>query len=103
MPEKHIPKAVLNGLREICIEEGIERLILFGSRARGTHSERSDIDIAAKFHSARQLDNFKEKIDDLKRIPSLLIIDVINLNSDMLSPALIEDIEKDGVIIYEKI
>ena len=36
-------------LRELCFfaqKYSIEKLVLFGSRARGTNTERSDIDIA---------------------------------------------------------
>lgn len=103
MTKINIPEEVLEGLREICTEEKIKQLVLFGSRARGTHSERSDIDIAARFNSARHFFSFKEKVDDLDRIPSLLMIDIIDLSSDMISIALREDIKKDGVIIYEEI
>lgn len=101
--EINIPGKVLDGLREICMEEKIKQLILFGSRARGTHHERSDIDIAAKFGSAKHFFSFQEKVDDLNKIPSLLLIDIIDLNSDMISTALREDIKEDGVIIYEEI
>lgn len=99
----NVPEKVLCGLRKICVEEKIERLILFGSRAKGTHIERSDIDIAARFDSAEHFFSFQEKINDLDRVPSLLIIDIIDLNSDMISVALRGDIEKDGVVIYEEI
>jgi predicted nucleotidyltransferase len=43
-PEDHI-----QGLtRLIAAHEGVKRVILFGSRARGTASPRSDIDLAVE-------------------------------------------------------
>ena len=42
----HLPARVLRDISGFAAKNHIHRIILFGSRARGTHTERSDIDIA---------------------------------------------------------
>lgn len=71
-------------------------MILFGSRARGTHRERSDIDIAVYGG------NFDSFYWDIKEnVHSLLIFDIVEADGD-ISEELREEIVKDGVVIYEK-
>ena len=41
-----IPERVLQEILQFARDAGVERLVLFGSRARGTHPERSDMDLA---------------------------------------------------------
>lgn len=41
-----IPKRITKDITAFAEKHGIQKVILFGSRARGTHTERSDIDIA---------------------------------------------------------
>lgn len=42
----NLPERVIKDITVLADKHGVEKVILFGSRARGTHSERSDIDIA---------------------------------------------------------
>ena len=42
----NIPDAVLREISSYARIHGIQKVILFGSRARGNHTKRSDIDIA---------------------------------------------------------
>ena len=42
----NIPGRVLKDVSAFARRHGIEKIILFGSRARGGHTERSDIDLA---------------------------------------------------------
>lgn len=44
---------IVNEVREV---EGISAVVLGGSRARGTHSEKSDIDLGIYYHPDRPLD-----------------------------------------------
>ena len=44
----HLPDRVLRELSEMARICGVDEIILFGSRARGTNSQRSDIDIAVR-------------------------------------------------------
>lgn len=73
------------------------RIVLFGSRARGDASERSDIDLAAFDVPAEQQASFRLALDDL---PTLLNFDLVFVQQDT-NPVLLSEIERDGVIIYD--
>ena len=92
----NLPQRVQRDIRRIAEENGIERVILFGSRAKGTHTERSDIDIAV---CGNNFDGFYWDINE--KVHSLLSFDIINLN-DETSCELKDEIERDGITIYEK-
>ena len=86
-------------LRELCFfaqKYSIGKLILFGSRARGTNTERSDIDIAVY---GGDFDSFYWDVKE--KIHSLLMFDIIEADAS-ISEELKQEIEKDGVTIYEK-
>ncbi|MCD8221337.1 MAG: nucleotidyltransferase domain-containing protein [Clostridiales bacterium] len=74
----------------------VEKVILFGSRATGTHTPRSDIDLAVL---GGNFDDFYWMIQDQEF--TLLMFDVINLNEN-ISDELAQEINKNGVILYEK-
>ena len=80
----------------IALANDADRVILFGSRARGTHTEKSDIDIAV---CGGDYMSFCNDIDD--NVHTLLMFDIIDLNN-CKSEDLKEEINKDGVVIYEK-
>ena len=42
----NLPERVLRDISSIARKHSVTKVILFGSRARGTNTERSDIDIA---------------------------------------------------------
>ena len=42
----HLPERIVRELCSFAQKYSITRIVLFGSRARGTNAERSDIDIA---------------------------------------------------------
>ncbi|MCI7468813.1 MAG: nucleotidyltransferase domain-containing protein [Lachnospiraceae bacterium] len=74
----------------------IKKVVLFGSRARCTNSERSDIDIAVYGG------NFDSFYFDIKEnVNSLLMFDIVEANK-RISEELENEIKKDGVVIYEK-
>lgn len=75
-----------------------KRVFLFGSRARGDHAPKSDIDLAVE-----GCHDFVLLADDLQeRLWSLLSIDVVNLDGP-ISDALRADILRDGRLLYEKV
>lgn len=76
----------------------VEKIVLFGSRARGDNRERSDIDIAVFGLSDRLKADF---LDDIEQLPTLLAFDVVQIKEDT-SPQLLLNIEKDGVTLYER-
>ena len=83
----------------IAREEGAAKVVLFGSRARGTNLPKSDIDVAIAGCGAK-FDSVNDRLQN--EIWSLLSIDVINLDNDV-SDELIDEIKRDGVMLYEKI
>ena len=92
----HLPARVLRDISKLAAKNHIQRIILFGSRARGTHTERSDIDIAV---SEGDFDSFYRDIKN--DVHSLLMFDVVNLD-DGISEELQKELDRDGVVIYEK-
>lgn len=65
-----------------------------------TNAERSDIDLALHAKDAKQ---YYEILDNIEDIETLLIFDVVDMNSSAFSKDLYEEIKRDGVLIYEKI
>ena len=84
-------------ITEFARERGARRVVLFGSRTRGTADAKSDIDIAVE--GCVDFPAFEE--DVAERLWSLLAVDVVNLDGPV-SPALAEDISRDGKMLYEK-
>lgn len=80
-----------------CQKYHVDKVILFGSRARGDNGSYSDIDLAIE-----GADDFDRLFAELKYNEfTLLDMDIINLNGRVSEP-LMKDITNDGCIIYEK-
>ena len=73
-------------------KNGIGKVILFGSRARGTNHDRSDVDLAVL---GGDVMSFKYDLDEHAR--TLLMFDVVDLAKRGLSKDLLSEIERDGV------
>lgn len=94
--EYNLPQRVLEDITVFAQKYNVDKIILFGSRAKGTHRERSDIDIAV---SGGDFDGFYWDIKE--NAWTLLMFDIINF-SERISEELRQEIEKYGVTIYEK-
>ena len=92
----NLPDRILRELSSFAQKHSIIKIMLFGSRARGTNTERSDIDIAVY---GGDFDSFYWDIKE--KVHSLLSFDVVEADKQ-ISEELKQEIEKDGVIIYEK-
>lgn len=92
----NIPERVKRDIAMLSRKYDIQKVILFGSRARGTHTDRSDIDIAV---SGGNTAEFSLDIDE--KVHTLLMFDVVDLDGH-ISEELQKEIEKDGIVIYEK-
>lgn len=66
----------LEEIRKIGSQYEAKEVILFGSRAKGTETERSDIDIAVS-----GAENFDELEEAIQEIPTLLSFDVVNIDT----------------------
>ena len=93
----NLDKRVEDDIIRIAKKSNVKKVILFGSRARGTNSERSDIDLAVSGGNA--LDFY---YDVEEKAHTLLMFDVVDLDKG-ISEALQAEINKDGVVLYEEI
>lgn len=93
----NLDKNIQNEIIDQARKYHINKVILFGSRARGDNKERSDIDLAVTGGNVAQ---FRLAVDD--EVRTLLMFDVVNLDEPVQKP-LLESIENEGVILYEKI
>lgn len=91
---------VLMEIKKIAIKYEIEKVVLFGSRARGDNSKVSDYDIAVFGKDLSSIDKAL-LCADIDEIHTLKKIDVVFVNKD-LNDKLIRNINKEGVIIYEQ-
>ncbi len=92
-----LPEWVLQDIVKAAKKYDIEKVILFGSRARGDNRERSDIDLAV---SGGNITEFTFGIED--EVWTLLMFDVVNLDRPV-QPELLAEIDRDGVVLYEKV
>ena len=81
---------VIEATAKLCREFGAKKVILFGSRVKGTALERSDIDIAVS--GVEKIDLLIQKIGEL---PTLYSIDIVNMD-ECKNELLLEDIRQYG-------
>lgn len=89
-------EAVYRQIAELAERYGARRVRLFGSRARGTNRETSDIDIAVE--GCADFNGFYDAVQE--DLWSLLEVDVVNLDGPV-DAALAGEIERDGKVLYE--
>ena len=77
-------------------KNGAQRLVLFGSRARGDHRYNSDIDLAV--YGMPQANRARFWLD-AEELPTLLKLDIVHIEPGM-DPAFLKNIEQDGVTLY---
>jgi hypothetical protein len=78
----------------------IEKVLLFGSRARGDFSRVSDIDIAVFSKNISERD-FNLLIDEINQIDTALSFDVVQFER-LDKESLKRSIKNDGVVLYER-
>ncbi|MDK2563686.1 nucleotidyltransferase domain-containing protein [Romboutsia sedimentorum] len=89
---------IINEIIKICERhEYIEKVVIFGSRARGDNDLKSDIDLA--IYSQQSLTEFVEDIE--MNTKTLLEYDFSHMNT-VKDQFFIEQVNKEGIIIYEK-
>jgi len=94
--EKYIE--YLNKILNEIVKFNPNKIILFGSRARGDFRKNSDIDIAVDIRlNFREKRKLKERIDD---VSGLYSIDLVFLDS--VDEKFKEKILEEGRILYEK-
>lgn len=93
----------LSTLREVFTQfDAIEEVILFGSRARGTHKKASDVDLAIKGKNIDldTLAKLKYTLEEETNLPYFFDVVIYDKISD---DALKRTIDEGGVKLYENL
>lgn len=94
----NLSKRIINEIIDISKKYyGINKVVLFGSRARGDNELKSDIDLAVYCDSDLSL--FIEEIENTTH--TLLEFDFSDMNN-IVDDFFIEQVEKEGIVLYEK-
>lgn len=94
-----LKKDLIQSIKEIGQNYAIEQIVLFGSRARGDNKPASDIDLAV--FTLPEFDDRGHLTSDFDDIETLLKIDIVFVN-DHTDLKLLENIEREGVTLYER-
>lgn len=86
----------LEEIKKIGISLNLSEIILFGSRAKGLSTERSDIDIAV-LDNNNNIKKFRESVELIKTLRNIDIVDLNNCSNNLL----LEEIEKYGIKILD--
>ena len=96
-----IPESDLDALlTELKKNSKINEIILFGSRAKGTFRNGSDIDIALKGRNLK-LNDILEAISAVDKLLLPYKLDLI-IYTRVNEPALIEHINRVGIILFKR-
>lgn len=97
MNETGIKSVVLEEICQLAKQNNLEKVILFGSRARGLYKKTSDIDLAVLGGNVARF-----ALDAEEETSTLLKYDIVNL-SGSVQEELLESIQREGIVIYEKV
>lgn len=97
MDSTGIKPEVIEEIRGLAAKYGMEKVVLFGSRARGDHSRSSDIDLAVQ---GRDTARFSLDLDE--ETSTLLEYDVVDLGQSV-QEELLSSIREEGKVLYEKV
>ena len=92
-----IKQQVIDEIKKKKKKYNVEQVLLFGSRSRGDYRRTRDIDLAVK---GGNIDRFALDVEE--ETTTLLEYDIVDLDEPM-QPELLESIQREGKIIYEKI
>ena len=90
----NIPERVLKDISAFAKKYSINKVILFGSRARGDNTERSDIDFIA--YGVKDIETLREEIDEIMTLKKIDIFDY----DEVCNQYLREDMDEYGRKIY---
>jgi predicted nucleotidyltransferase len=91
--------AIAAMVEQIRQQPSVDRIVLFGSRARGDHDQRSDIDLAVLCPRAGDAE-WATIWTVADEAPTLLAIDLVRL--EHAGVALRREIEREGLVLYER-
>ena len=79
-------------------KQDIEKVIIFGSRAKGTFSKGSDIDFAILTQNHKQFYKISAELDELPTPYKFDVIDYQTLSHEEIK----NSIDSEGIVFYEK-
>lgn len=97
MDNTGIKPKVIEEIRTFAKKYNVEKVILFGSRARGDYKRTSDIDLAV---TGGNFARFALDVDE--ETSTLLEYDIVDMSREM-QEELRQSIMQEGKILYEKI
>lgn len=97
MNKTGIKTEVIEEICQIAKKYHMQKVILFGSRARGDFHRASDIDLAVY---GGNVDGFA--VDVREETSTLLQYDVVGLNQSV-QEKLLDSINREGIVLYEKV
>ncbi len=95
-----VPSHIIDAIKAIALRyPAIRRIFVYGSRARGDASERSDIDIAVYLWDESDYGAASSLNDDIDEIDTLLSFDVTPIHK-LLDKKFLASVENEGICIY---
>lgn len=85
---------IIEEVVRICKKNEVEHLSLFGSYARGTQTEKSDIDFIV--YGVKDIETLREEIDEIMTLKKIDVFDYDEVCNQFLR----EDMDKYGRKIY---
>ncbi|MDN5331221.1 MAG: uncharacterized protein PWP45_446 [Tepidanaerobacteraceae bacterium] len=96
----NIDEKILNELRRIFEKYPVQKVLLFGSRARGDYKKTSDVDLAVFSENISDRE-FNLLVDEINEVDTALSFDVVHFEN-LEKEALKEKIIEDGILVYER-
>jgi len=90
---------LIMALKELGEKYAVEKIVLFGSRARGDNKPTSDIDLA--IFTSKEFEEKGHVASEIDDLETLLKIDVAFITPDTDEPDFLERLKKEGVVLYE--
>jgi predicted nucleotidyltransferase len=95
-----IPESIQNYVNIIAKSGLANKIILFGSRARGDHRENSDFDIAVECNKNNKFDVLKLKSRLMNEALTLYKIDLLDMNT--AGADYLTEIKSEGQLLWQK-
>lgn len=99
MAALQLPPSVAPLVDSLARVPSVSRVLLFGSRARGTAGDRADVDLAVEAPGASAAD-WRAVREAVETARTLYTVDLVQL--DEAPPPLREEVIREGVALYER-
>ena len=91
--------SIIEEIISICTRiNQVDEIILYGSRAKGTHMDKSDLDIALVGQNL-DIERLRDAIGEIQTLLKIDLVDFNNCKNELLK----QEVAKDGITLYRKI